>query len=119
MLSASEYISLLAYWLARLKRTLKVRSRLCDSLSPACSRSLMRLLSLVEASLARSSPILASPFPAARHDSSISSVTFFSRALIFSSGVSSFLASNPGELVALAAWLSGSNVLPPPAAVPG
>ena len=34
------YISLLAYWLARLKSTLKVRSRLCDSVSPACSRSL-------------------------------------------------------------------------------
>jgi len=68
-------------------RTENVRSRLCVSLRPACSCMRMRLRSLLDASLALSSPNLCSPRLLARQDSSISSVILRSNFRIFSSGL--------------------------------
>ena len=73
---ASVYISLAAYWFAKLNKTLNVKSRLWDSLKPACSRNLIRLLSFVDASFALSKESLTSPRLFAKHDSSISSFTY-------------------------------------------
>ena len=95
---------------------------------------------MAEASLARSSAVLASPLLAARHDSSIRSVTWYTQIflmdtmllveitlrsipLILSSGVSSSCLSRPAEAEVCLAWFMGSNMTAAgpraPAAVPG
>ena len=63
----------------------------------------MRLLSLAEASLARSSAVLASPLLAARHDSSIRSVTWYTQIFLMDTiyflGSENHLALHPLDLV--------------------